>query len=223
LLLLVPSRLELEKLVPEAAGAEFPWVWPDRRDADGVQVVVASCGVGLALAGIQAMAALSHGETSSVLLAGVAGTFDEARAPVGSLLIGSSVALHGIGVGEGASFRSLIDAGGALADEALSAAGDVELEVPPRLEARTGPLLSVTSGCADSENARERRARHPGALAEDMESWAVARAAGLAGVSCTVLRGISNTAGDRDHAGWRVDEAIGVLREAIETLTGGAP
>ena len=223
MLLLVPSRLELDKLVPEAAGAELPWVWPDRRDAAGAEVLVASCGVGIALAGIEAMARLSLTQSNSLLLVGLAGTFDETRAPVGSLLIGSSVSLHGIGVGEGRSHRSLADVGGALADEARSAAGELALALPSQLEARTGSLLSVAAGCADAEDARGRRARHPDCLAEDMESWAVARAAERAGASCTVLRGISNRAGDRDHAGWRVDEAIAVLREAIDTLTGGAP
>jgi futalosine hydrolase len=36
----------------------------------------------------------------------------------------------------------------------------------------------------------------------------VALACRLAGVPLTIIRGISNTAGDRDHARWRVPEAL---------------
>jgi futalosine hydrolase len=41
-----------------------------------------------------------------------------------------------------------------------------------------------------------------------MEGFGVALACRLAGVPLTIIRGISNTAGDRDHARWRVPEAL---------------
>lgn len=223
MLLLVPSRLELEKLVPEAAGAEGLWTWPGRVDSEGDAVLVARCGVGLGVSGVATMSLLAGGTATSVVLAGLAGSLDAVRAPVGSLLIGRSVALHGIGVGEGAQHRSLADAGGALADEARSSAGDLALVAPVGAAGVIAPLLSVTAGAASPGEAEDRRARHPACLAEDMESWAVARAAGMAGSPCSVLRGVSNLAGDRDHAAWRIDEAIAVLREALDALTEARP
>jgi nucleoside phosphorylase len=219
-LLLVPSRLELEKLVPEAAGREQPWPWPGRVDAAGAPVLVATCGVGVALSGPTTLAHLQATGARSLLLAGLAGSFDEASAPVPGLLAGSTVALHGVGVGEGERHRSLADCDGALQDEAESAAGEIALTLPAEWSRHGAPLLTVAAGSATAEDARERRGRYPACVAEDMESWAVARAASLAGVPCTVLRAACNVAGDRVHAGWKVDEAVALLRDALDALTG---
>ena len=53
-----------------------------------------------------------------------------------------------------------------------------------------------------------RRGLFPDAAAEDMEGFAVALACRLAGVPLSIVRGISNTAGDRDPARWLVPEAV---------------
>jgi futalosine hydrolase len=59
----------------------------------------------------------------------------------------------------------------------------------------------------------------PAAVAEDMEGFAVALACRLAGVPLTIIRGISNTAGDRDHARWRVPEALAAAAAlSLQTL-----
>ncbi len=48
----------------------------------------------------------------------------------------------------------------------------------------------------------------PKAVAEDMEGYAVALACRLHDVPLTIIRGISNQAGDRNHDGWQVAEAL---------------
>jgi futalosine hydrolase len=40
-----------------------------------------------------------------------------------------------------------------------------------------------------------------------MEGFAVAAACRLAGVPLDIVRGISNTAGDRDTSGWQIEAA----------------
>ncbi len=222
MLLLVPSRLELDRLVPEAAATLGPWAWPGRRDAAGGSVIVARCGVGVAVAGVRTAAFLASTGERSVLLVGLAGSFDGQAAPLGTLLVADRVELHGIGVGEGEAFRSLAEVGGVLAEEAGPAAGPLELAEAPGVPGSCGSLLSVTSASMDAGEASARLRRHPGVLGEDMESWPVARAAADAGAPCTVLRGLSNRVGDRDHARWRTDEAFSALRAAIDWLTGAA-
>jgi futalosine hydrolase len=53
-----------------------------------------------------------------------------------------------------------------------------------------------------------RRRRHPRALAEEMEGFAVAIAARLSGVLLSILRGASNAAGERNHRRWQPMPAV---------------
>ena len=60
-----------------------------------------------------------------------------------------------------------------------------------------------------------RASLHPEAVAEEMEAFAVALAALRFGVRLTVVRGISNVAGDRDQSRWRLREALTAARAVI--------
>ena len=51
--------------------------------------------------------------------------------------------------------------------------------------------------------------------AEDMEGFAVATACRLANVPLSIIRGISNVAGDRDHRRWEIDLAIDRLAQRL--------
>jgi len=53
-----------------------------------------------------------------------------------------------------------------------------------------------------------------------MEAYSVAVAARLHGVPLTVVRGISNLAGDRDHSRWRMTEALQAARAVLRELEG---
>ena len=59
----------------------------------------------------------------------------------------------------------------------------------------------------------------PAAAAEDMEGFAVALACRLACVPCTIVRGISNTVGDRDTTRWQttaaLEAAAGIVRRLL--------
>ena len=185
MLILIPTELEANGL---GAGAPGP---------------VAVCGFGLAAAGAGAACAIAEHRAEAaagVVLVGVAGTYDPGRAPVGTALDASSVALHGIGA------RGLGPA-------ALGFAAADALELP-------GPgdgLLSVAEASADRAAAERRAGMHPQAAAEEMEGFAAALAARAFGVPLRIVRGISNVAGDADPAGWRIGEAL----RAARALVGG--
>ena len=74
--------------------------------------------------------------------------------------------------------------------------------------AGAGLLLSACAASATAADAAVRREQFPAAVAEDMEGFAVALACRLAGVSCQIIRGISNRVGDRDKANWQVEPAL---------------
>jgi futalosine hydrolase len=165
---------------------------------------VCVCGFGLAAAGAGAAHAIAgHGDAAAggVVLAGAAGTFDAERLPIGAVVDAGAVRVDGIG------------AGGAGPAELGFAETDAIV-----LRGSGGELLSVAEAAATPADASLRAARYPEAVAEEMEGFAVAVAASLFGVPLRIVRGASNRAGDRDHAGWRMADALGAARTCILEL-----
>jgi futalosine hydrolase len=183
-LVLVPTELEAERLGLSHAPVEI-------------------CGFGLARAGVGAMRAIDRHRPGRVVLAGLAGSYDLARAPIGSVVRPGRVRCHGIGAGG----RSAAELGFADSDEAALDGDDEAL------------ALSVTSASGTPEQAAGRRAVHPAALVEEMEGYAVALAAITAGIRCAMVRGVSNAAGDRVTAGWSIDEALAAVRGRLDSMT----
>ncbi len=123
-----------------------------------------------------------------VLLVGIAGSYDLGALPIGSATTFDTVQLDGVGSMKGHG------------------------NPPLALEGETGILLTVCTAAEDLDQASARRERFQ-ALAEDMEAYGVALACHAASTPLTVVRGISNRAGDRDTAHWRVDEALDAALE----------
>lgn len=181
-------------LVPTATEAELL--------GNGLPGRVCICGFGLAAAGAGAAHAIATHRAEAeggVILAGAAGTYDPERLPIGAALDARAVRVDGIGAG-GAGPAAL---GFADTDVIGLAGGD------------GGELLSVAEAAATPSQAAGRARRHPTAVGEEMEGFAVAVAARLFGVPLRVVRGASNLAGDRDHSSWRMADALGAVRAVI--------
>jgi len=213
-LLLVPTPLEAAALLGRAAqGLRAPAPFT----IAGRAIDVALVGVGLAAAGATSGRWLARRPPSAALLVGLCGTFDERRLPVGGLFEATAVACDGIGAGEAEHFAEL-----PFPPLARPLAGARPLatlrcaSVSGGARAVRGALLSVAAASDGTAMVSRRRRRHPDALAEDMEGWAVALAARLAQVPLAILRGASNAAGDRVHSRWRVDAALAACRAALE-------
>jgi futalosine hydrolase len=156
-----------------------------------------------------------------VLLVGIAGRLDD-RLAVGSAYGFERVACYGIGAGSGSEFVPAAaigwhhwpgdtdgtspHGGDQIGDEigglmSVTADGDDG-------GGRAGLLLTVCAAAASDEDVRLRRQSFPAAVAEEMEGFAVAFACRLRGVPVGIIRGISNTAGDRDTSRWQVTAAL---------------
>ncbi|HZI36428.1 MAG TPA: hypothetical protein VFD61_11810 [Gaiellales bacterium] len=159
------------------------------------------CGFGLARAGVGAMHAIARHRPQRVVLAGVAGSYDADLAPIGAVLAPGLVRCHGVGVGN----RTPADLGFADSDEVA-------------LDGQDGLALSVARASGSLDQARSRRAAEPRAVLEEMEGYSVALAAIVAEIPCTMLRAISNMAGDRDLVGWSLDPALDALRERLDSM-----
>jgi len=199
---LVPTRFERDRLVQLGFAPRCP---------------VEICGFGPIAAAARAATLLASERPGRILLVGLAGSLDPGRAPAGSAIEFSEVAVDGVGAGEGETalgvgavgFPQWEDAGGAVTDRIELAASTA-----------SALLLTVCAASDSKMQAQRRRERFPGALAEDMEGFAVALACRMHGVPLRVIRGVSNRAGDRDPTTWRVDEALDAVLRAARAVPG---
>ncbi len=199
-LTLVPTHFERELLASFATADK--------------QATLAVCGLGMALAGIHALRLIQQHHPQSVLLIGIAGALDDQLA-VGSAYEFSSVACYGIGVGCGQQYQTIGELGWESwlnpCPDQPTIAEVLPLAIAPPADATQQParqLLSVTAASSNANQIVWKREKFPLAVAEDMESYAVALACRLSGIPLRVIRGISNRAGDRQRKNWRISEAL---------------
>lgn len=201
LLLLVPSHLESARMA-----------LPDRP---GVEVM--NCGVGLLAAGLSTTRRLLAGGVDRCVLVGLAGTRDRHRVPLGTLVAGTAVRDQAFGAGHGRTFLGLHEMN--LPDgDALPSL--LPLDDPGIAGAFPCVLGSVASASDSLSQGVTWRRRHPDALVEEMEGYAVALACRHAGVPVSVVRAISNVAGDRDLSNWQLTPAFDALNRALVALMG---
>ncbi len=200
-LVLVPTDLERAHLARALADT--------RRD----DVRLELCGFGPVAAAARTAALVATHSPDRVLLLGIAGRLAESLA-IGGAYRFDRVACHGVGVGTGDDFLPA----GALGwpqwagdPPAATVIGDV-IELPPHRATAAnlsgGLLLTACAASATVRDVATRKTQFPDATAEDMEGFGVAFACRLHGVPLTIVRGISNDAGDRDHARWQVQPAL---------------
>ncbi|QEG39785.1 futalosine hydrolase [Roseimaritima ulvae] len=172
------------------------------------------CGFGPVAAAATTARLLQQHSVSQVLLLGIAGRYTS-QLEIGAAYHFESVTQYGIGVGDGERYQSMSELGWAPL-ESMAERQDVDSIVlsPPAGPAafaeanRVGRLLTVCSAAADAEDQRQRLAKYPDAVAEDMEGYAVALACEVAGVPLQIIRGISNDVGDRNHSRWQIQSAL---------------
>jgi futalosine hydrolase len=198
-------------LVVTAVAAEADAV---RAGADPDHVIVEPVGVGPAEAAAGTARLLATGRYRAVISAGIAGGFP-GRAPVGATVLAARSIAADLGAESPGGFlpveelgfgRSRIDADPALL-KALTAA------LPEAIVGDVLTLATVTGTAATAEGLKN---RFPAAVAEAMEGFGVAVAAG--DLPFAELRTISNPVGPRDRAAWRLKEAFAALSTASGAL-----
>lgn len=219
-LILVPTEMERRILAPILAPVM----------ARGCRVAL--CGFGPVAAAARTAQLLAEHAPDRVLLVGIAGRLDD-RLAVGAAYDFERVACYGVGAGSSGEFVPA----GAMgwqqwpgdADSTSPHGGDPIGDEIGGLTScavggddgggRAGLLLTVCAAAASAEDVRLRKQTFPAAVAEDMEGFAVAFACRLRGVPVGIIRGISNTAGDRDTSRWQVAAALEAAgRLALQVL-----
>ncbi|WP_329292095.1 futalosine hydrolase [Streptomyces pseudovenezuelae] len=184
-------------------------------------VDVVAAGVGPALAAASTATALTRAALAGapyglVVSAGIGGGFLP-HAPVGSLVVADEITAADLGAETADGFVPVTELGfGAVTHrppEALVRA------TAAATGARAGAVLTVSTVTGTAARAAALRERHPTALAEAMEGFGVAEAAGAHGVPVLEIRAVSNPVGPRDRAAWRIGDALAALTAGFGKLT----
>lgn len=187
------------------------------------------CGFGPIAAAARSAGLLAALRPTRVLLVGIAGRLDE-RLPIGSAHVFGEVACFGVGAGSGEAFAPAAALGwpqwpgdppddeAAIGDLLACADGIAHAPGVAYAPAAAGLLLTACAASADATDVADRRRLFPAAVAEDMEGYGVALACRLAGVPLQIVRGMSNTAGDRDKSRWQVGPALAAAASLARTL-----
>ena len=213
-LILVPTELERGRIEPVVTAAH------------GVPVRFDLCGFGAVVAAARTARLIAEHRPQAVVLVGIGGRLSD-RLRIGEAYAFEQVACHGIGAGTGEAFMPAESMGWlqwpADGHDSATRVGDVLPCTSGRVHAtapQAGLLLSACAASADATDVRARLQLHPDAVAEDMEGFAVAAACRLAGVPLDIVRGISNTAGDRDRSGWLIEHACRAAADLAAMLLG---
>ncbi|MEV0939470.1 futalosine hydrolase [Micromonospora wenchangensis] len=191
-------------------------------------VTVRAVGVGPAVAGATTARMLALAEAAgrpyrAVVSAGIAGGF-AGRAPVGATVLASRSVAADLGAESPTGFIPVDELG--MPPELLG--GGPTIDVDPALlgalraalpQAVVGAVLTVSTVTGTAVSTTTLADRHPDAVAEAMEGYAVAVAAAQAGIPFAELRTVSNPVGPRDRDGWRMREAFTALTEAASALS----
>ena len=200
-LILIPTDLERRVLGPLLS------------EAMGDSIRMELCGFGMAVAAARTAQLVAELAPARVLLLGIAGRLDD-RLALGAAYRFGEVACYGIGAGTGGDYLGAESLGwqqwpGDPHDSAVAIGDTLSCSTTADgADALSEQLLTVCAAAASEADVRDRKKMFPDAAAEDMEGFAVAVACRLKRVPVDIIRGISNTAGDRDTAHWQVTGAL---------------
>lgn len=211
-LILVPTEFELQHL---------PMHFLNVLERKGGAIEL--CGFGPIVAAARTASLVAVHRPQQVVLCGIAGALGDSL-QVASAYRFDSVACYGVGVGCGHSHKSASSVGwrqwpGDGAGQAASLPiGDVIELSKLKSSTELRLLLTACAASQDDSDVAHKLAAFPQAIAEDMEGFAVAAACQLAGVPVSIVRGISNRAGHREHADWKIAEAIIAAAALVEEM-----
>jgi futalosine hydrolase len=198
-------------LVVTAVTAEAEAV---RAGADPDHVVVEAVGAGPAAAAAGTARLLATGRYRGVVNAGIAGGF-AGRAPVGATVLGARSIAADLGAESPDGFLPIeeLGFGRSVVESDVDLIKSLAAALP---EAIVGDVLTLATVTGTAATAQRLAERFPQAVAEAMEGFGVAIAAG--DLPFAELRAISNPVGPRDRGAWRLKEAFAALSTASRAL-----
>jgi len=207
-LLLIPTEGEREQLLIDVPTAK------------SLGCTIEVLGFGVVAAASRATALVAQHHPRRVILAGIAGTFDESRLAIGTAAEFGQVKLCGVGRTTESETTSAAAIGWAHWHPSQGPALGDQLPLQPIHPTASHALLTACAASGDIQTAK-RRSDEFECAAEDMEGFSVAFACQQANVPLSIMRGLSNVVGVVDKSKWHVADAMNALsNQIIQTLEG---
>ena len=199
--------------------------FPVRRASGGsAGIWLVTSGPGMANAAAACAAAIERFQPLRIFNTGICGVYAQDRTLLGTAVTGEQAIFADTGAVSVRDFTSLRDMDLRLASPAGNDIFNIlklDCAAAPKDIVRAD-FLTVAAVSGSRAAADKLRRRFPPAagtlLCEDMESAAVGLVALRAGIPCTVVRGISNLCGERDHGRWDIRGAARSAQETLYTL-----
>lgn len=171
-------------------------------------------GVGAVNAACALTRFLERDGARAVVICGIAGAYPEAFAEfgIGTVVCAESECYGDLGADSADGFLDMQALGFPVIAGASPVFNVLPLQILPW--ERRAPFVTVNT-CTGSDEAARSLERRTGGAVESMEGAAIAHVARLYEVPCGEIRGISNRAGNRDRASWRVKEAAVAAQESL--------
>ncbi len=173
---------------------------------------VVRTGVGPVNAAYALTRCLAAGAPRAVIACGVGGAYPDSGLSVGDVVSADSDTYGDLGAATPDGFLDMEALGFPVVDGAPPLFNRLPLDLFPT--ARRVPFVTNSTCSGTDEDARAIAARTGGAV-ESMEGAAIVHVARLSGIPVGQVRGISNIAGRRDRAAWRVEDAAAAARRAL--------
>lgn len=179
-------------------------------------------GPGMANAAMAAALGCRAVDPQLVVNIGVCGVYSNDAALLGTPVVGHAACFADTGVADAQGFTCLSDlplpTGEGMPDAAVYRGMALQTE-GFATDVQRGVFCTVASITGTADAARLMQTRWSGAsdglLCEDMESAAVSLVARRMGCACSVVRGISNRCGERDHRRWRLADAARAAQQIL--------
>lgn len=222
------TECELSTVVENMTGRRkeffFPAVPAFRGSVGKKQVHVIRSGPGIANAAAATAVAVQKYKPEHIYNVGVCGVYADNADLLACVVTGVEALFADAGVELRSGYQSLqaIDLPLACLDDGSTVYNRVRLADPGEAGLQQAVFLTVSasSGCARRAKALASRYRVKKGrlLCEDMESAAVGLIALKAAVPCTVIRGISNLCGSREHGSWRLTDAARAAQHVLLSI-----
>jgi futalosine hydrolase len=186
------------------------------------RIIMLRCGAGIANAAAAAALGIALYTPNHIFNVGVCGVYNAGIEAIGTVVTGNRAVFADTGIDTGADFLSLQTVDLPLAkpesgDRVFNVIGLQEARGSRKLKQALFLTVSACSGSTQRANLVSARFKsdRKGLVCEDMESAAVGLIACKAGISCTVVRGVSNICGDRDYANWQLSAAAQAAQKEL--------
>jgi len=184
-----------------------------RSDAPPESVHLLRTGVGAVNAAIALTSYLERQRPDRILVCGIGGAYPDSGLAPGEVVCAETECYGDLGAASPEGFLDMRALGFPLVAAPEPIFNVFPLQLFP--SARRARFVTVNTCTGSEEVAREMVTRTDGGAVESMEGAAIAHVAAIYGIPAGEIRGISNIAGRRDRAAWRVKEAATAAQEAL--------